>query len=273
MVMRAITRKVGGLGGGLNGLALSAGYTLRILSQALRHAPGVVFSRRGFRSTVGQMYFSGVKAIGVTTIVGAFVGMIMALQLGIELRKWGEPATLGFAVALTICREMGPIMTAIILTAMVGSTIAAEIGTMKVSEEVDALEVMAIDPVRLLVTPRVVAVILMTTALTVLVDLVGLLGGGLVAVARFDVPLPRYFEYARDALEGRDFLGFLPKEVYAGLVKAMVFGALISSVACSQGLRAKGGALGVGRAVRRTVVTSIILILVFAYLMTAFFFA
>jgi phospholipid/cholesterol/gamma-HCH transport system permease protein len=264
---------VAGIGTEVRRTAVSAGYTLRLLARSLLHGPGVFFGRRGFRSVIRQMYFCGVKAIGVTTVVGAFVGMIMALSLGIELRKWGDPATVGFAVAVTICREMGPIMTAIILTAMVGSTIAAELGTMKVSEEVDALEVMAIDPVRLLVTPRVIAVILMTIALTVLVDMVGLLGGGLVALARFDVPLARYFEYARDALEGRDFLGILPKEVYAGLVKAMVFGALISAVACAQGLRARGGALGVGRAVRRTVVTSIMLILIFAYLMTAFFFA
>ncbi|MCU0727940.1 MAG: ABC transporter permease [Planctomycetes bacterium] len=250
-----------------------AGFTVRTLLAALLTVPRGLLSRRRIAAIFAQMYFCGVKAIGVTTVVGVFTGMILALQAGIEFRKVGQAETIGIIVAATVCREMGPIITAIILTAMAGSTIAAEIGTMKVSEEIDALEVMSVDPVEMLVMPRIVGFTLMALALTVLVDIVGILGGGIVAQARLGVPFGRYFDLARQTLEGRDFLGFLPKDVYSGLVKSVVFGVLISSVACAQGLLAHGGALGVGRAVRRTVVASIMLILVVGYLMTAFFYA
>jgi phospholipid/cholesterol/gamma-HCH transport system permease protein len=111
----------------------------------------------------------------------------------------------------------------------------------------------------------------MTFALTILVDMVGVLGGALVSVARLGVSTELYFEWAKRVFGNSDFLGFLPMDVYTGLVKALVFGALIASVACSQGLRAQGGAMGVGRAVRKTVVASVMLTLVFGYLMTALF--
>jgi phospholipid/cholesterol/gamma-HCH transport system permease protein len=253
--------------------ALQAGFTLRVLLGSLLAVPGGLFSRRRVSAIFTQMYFCGVKALGVTTVVGVFMGMILALQAGIEFRKLGQAESVGIIVAASVCREMGPIIAAIILTAMAGSTIAAEIGTMKVSEEIDALEVMSVDPVKMLVMPRIVGFTLMMLALTVLVDFVAILGGGLVARAQLGVPFGRYLDLARQTLEGRDFLGFLPKDVYSGLVKSVVFGVLISSVACAQGLLAHGGALGVGRAVRRTVVASVMLILVTGYLMTAFFYS
>lgn len=249
-----------------------AGYTINVFFQAVAYLFPVLFEKGGFRSVVSQMYFCGVKALGVSTIVALFMGMIVSLQGGIELKKFNQAELIGAAVAVSMCREMGPMITAIILTAMVGSTIAAEIGTMKVSEEIDALEVMAIDPIRLLVTPRVVALTLMTFALTILVNLLGILGGGIVAVAQLDVPFDRYLESAQTMLTNRDLFGLVPKDVYTGLIKSFVFGALISTVACAQGLVARGGPLGVGRAVRRTVVASIMLVLVFGYLMTAFFY-
>ena len=165
-----------------------------------------------------------------------------------------------------------PFITAIILTAMVGSSIAAEIGTMKVSEEIDALEVMSINPVKLLAMPRIVALTAMCFALTILVDMVGILGGAFVAKARLGVPIHRYLDYAKLTLEGRDLFGILPKDVYSGLFKSAVFGTVIATVACAQGFMAHGGALGVGRAVRRTVVASIILVLVIGYFMTSLFY-
>jgi phospholipid/cholesterol/gamma-HCH transport system permease protein len=251
----------------------NTGFTLDILVRSLVIFPRSVLTSRGFTAIVSQMYYCGVKALGVTSVVALFTGMIVALQVGIELKRYGQAETVGFLVAVSMCREMGPMITAIILTAMLGSTIAAEIGTMKVSEEIDALEVMSIDPIRMLVTPRVVAMTLMTFALTVLVDFVGVLGGALVAMARLGVSTRRYFEWAKRVFQNDEFLGFLPMDVYTGLTKALVFGLLISCIACSQGLRAKGGALGVGRAVRKTVVASIMLTLVLGYLMTAFFYS
>jgi phospholipid/cholesterol/gamma-HCH transport system permease protein len=178
----------------------------------------------------------------------------------------------GLAVAAAVCRDMGPFITGIILTAMVGSAIAAEIGTMQVSEEIDALEVMSINPVKMLAAPRIAALTLMCMALTVLVDLVGILGGGLVARAQLGVPLHRYFEFAQIPLRNKDLFGILPKDVYSGLFKSSVYGTIIATVACAQGFRTRGGALGVGRAVRRTVVASIILILISGYFMTSFFY-
>jgi phospholipid/cholesterol/gamma-HCH transport system permease protein len=251
----------------------NTGFALLVLARAAAHVPRMFLSRRGFQATLEQMYYCGVKALSVTSVVALFTGMIVALQVGIELKKYGQAQTVGLLVAISMCREMGPMITAIIVTAMVGSTIAAEIGTMKVSEEIDALEVMSIDPVRMLVVPRLIALTLMTMALTILVDFLGIMGGGLVAVARLQVSFYGYLDWARRVLDDQSFLGLLPKDVYTGLTKSIVFGALIATVACSQGLRARGGALGVGRAVRKTVVVSIMLTLVLGYLMTAFFYA
>ncbi len=263
---------ISGVGHDVSKSVSMAGYTIRVFLQALGYVFPVLLEKGGFRSIVSQMYFCGVKAIGVTSVVALFMGMIVSLQGGIELKRFQQAELIGAAVAVSMCREMGPMITAIILTAMIGSTIAAELGTMKVSEEIDALEVMAIDPVRLLVTPRLVGLTVMTFALTILVDLVGILGGGIVAVAQLDVSFDRYIESAQTILTGRDFLGFAPMDVYTGLVKSLVFGALIASVACAQGLTARGGPLGVGRCVRRTVVASIVLILIFGYEMTALFY-
>jgi phospholipid/cholesterol/gamma-HCH transport system permease protein len=249
-----------------------AGYTILVLNQSLFHCFTCIFKRRAIREIINQMYFCGVKALGVTTIVALFTGMIVALQTGITIKKYGQEETIGLIVAASMCREMGPFITAIILTAMVGSAIAAEIGTMQVSEEIDALEVMSIDPVRMLAMPRIIALTIMCGTLTILVDFVGIMGGGLVAKARLGVPLHRYLNYAQLTLRGRDLFGVLPKDVYAGLFKSLVFGTVIATVACAQGFMARGGALGVGRAVRRTVVASIILILVLGYFMTAFFY-
>jgi phospholipid/cholesterol/gamma-HCH transport system permease protein len=261
------------MGGWVSKGAESAGFTIRVLGLALLYTPGAFVKRRRFREIVTQMYFCGVKALAVTTVVALFTGMILALQGGIELKKFGQADKIGLIVAASMCREMGPMITAIILSAMVGSTIAAELGTMKVSDEIDALEVMSINPVRMLVTPRLIGLMLMTFVLTVLVNLLGVLGGGLVAAARLGVPFGKYMDYAQLAIEGRDFLGVFPKDVYTGLVKSLVFGGTIAAVACAQGLMAKGGALGVGRAVRRTVVASIMMILIFGYILTAFFYA
>ncbi len=168
---------------------------------------------------------------------------------------------------------MGPFITGIILTATAGSACAAEIGTMRVSEEVDALEMMGIDPVRYLVAPRVVALGFMCFALTILTDCFGTLGGALVAKTQLYVSYEVYFDGARKTLANDMVFGFLSKHVYTGLVKAYVFGILIGVVGCAQGLRATGGALGVGRAVRRAVVASVVLILVLGYYMSWFFYA
>lgn len=249
-----------------------AGYTLEVLWKSGRRMFKPKHPAREFRAMVLQMHDHGVKAIPVVTLVAVFTGMIVSLQAGVEIKSFGQESLVGRIVAASMFREMGPLITAIILTATAGSACAAEIGTMKVHEEVDALEMMAIDPIRYLVLPRVAALGLMCFALTVLTDCFGTLGGAFVARAQLGVSFETYFDGARRTLEIDQVLGFLPKHVYSGLVKAFVFGVLIGAVGCAQGLRATGGALGVGAAVRRAVVVSIVLVLVLGYYMTWFFY-
>ena len=261
-----------GLGGAGVDTVLGAGHALGILWLSLRRMVNPRHAGREFRAVVIQMHDHGVKAIPVVALVAVFTGMIVSLQAGVEIKGFGQEHLVGRIVAASMFREMGPLITAIILTATAGSACAAEIGTMRVSEEVDALEMMAIDPVRFLVVPRGAALGLMCFALTILTDCFGTLGGAVVARSQLGVSYEVYFEGARRTLESEHVLGFLSKHVYSGLVKAFVFGVLIGVVGCAQGLRATGGALGVGRAVRRAVVASIVLVLVLGYYMTWFFY-
>jgi phospholipid/cholesterol/gamma-HCH transport system permease protein len=155
-------------------------------------------------------------------------------------------------------------MTGLILAASVGSGMAAEIGTMKVSEEIDALEVMAIEPARYLVLPRLLAMAIMTPILTVYTNLVGILGGAVIANSQYGVSFERF------ATEVTVYL--TRKDIFTGLLKAVVFGMVIASVGCAQGLQARGGAIGVGQATRRAVVVSYLLIIVLGYYITFLFF-
>jgi len=264
-LIRAMVERVGAVG---LGMVQGSGYALGLLGKVLRRAFKPRHPLREFRAVVNQMYDHGVKAIPVVILVAVFTGMIVSLQTGIELRGMGSEGLIGRIVAASMFREMGPFITAIILTATAGSACAAEIGTMRVSEEIDALEMMSIDPVRFLVLPRVAALGIMCVALTLMTDCFGTLGGAAIAKTQLGVSYPEFWEGARGALEGEYLLGFLAKDLYTGLLKAFVFGVLIGVVGCSQGLRASGGALGVGRAVRRAVVASIVLVLILGYYMT-----
>lgn len=240
-----------------------AGYTLLILVRAF----GFMLRKPRLRITARIAYDFGLKSLPVVCIVALFSGMIICLQTGIEIAKYGEEELLGYLVAQTFAREFGPFMTCIILVGAVVSAYAAEIGTMKVSEETDALEVMSIDPVGYLAAPRILALAIMSFFLTLCADLIGILGGALVANQQLGLPLRIFFDRALESLEGRQWFG-LPRDLYAGLVKAGIIGFVIAGVGCAQGLRAMGGALGVGRAVRRAVITSIVLILMLSYIMS-----
>jgi phospholipid/cholesterol/gamma-HCH transport system permease protein len=198
--------------------------------------------------------------------------MVVSLQTGLELSRIGQQDQIGTLVALSMAREMGPFITATIVAAAVGSALSAELGTMAVSEELAALEVLSIDRVSYLVMPRVVALAILCPTLTVICDTVGIIGGGFVARSQLGVGLTLYYDTAIDALqEPSRFLG-LPKDVYAGLFKSFVFGILISVISCSAGILAKGGALGVGNATRSAVRDSIIFVIILNYFMTWFFY-
>lgn len=249
-----------------------AGYMLVLLAQASGGLLRLRQPGRTFKRFTEQLYTQTVKSLVVVGVVGVFTGMVLALQIGEELRRFNQEEILGKVVAATLAREMGPFITGIILAATVGGAIAAELGTMRVSDEIDALELMNIDPVRFLVTPRIAAATLTAIVLTAFVDCIGVIGGAVVANSHFGVRYEDYFAAARETLSSATLLGFLPKDIYTGLIKACVFGVLIGALACGSGLTAKGGALGVGKAVRTAVVASIVIILVVGYVLTWIFF-
>jgi phospholipid/cholesterol/gamma-HCH transport system permease protein len=223
-----------------------------------------MFVRRARREIVHQMFVGGIKTLGVITVVASFTGMILALQTGIELRKFNQEVFIGTAVMATMLREMGPFMTGLILAACVGSAIAAQLGTMVVSEEIDALEVMSIDPVRFLVMPRLVAVGIMTPLLSFYTCVMGVLGGGVVGMTQLGVSWDAYIDNAMRYAELMD--------LHVGMFKAFVFGLVVAMVACHEGLSTSQGAVGVGLATRRTVISTFLLILVLGYYLTRLFY-
>ncbi len=234
-----------------------AGYSIGLLLRSLallRLAP------RKWTEIVHQTYKATFGSMPIIVLTALFAGMILALQTGIELRRYNQESIIGAIVAASMCREMGPVFTALPLAGLIGSAYAAELGTMKVSEEIDALEVMSIDPVYYLVMPRIVALSIGCVIMTIFADLIGILGGGLVARAILHVDFDIYMKSARDITKIKD--------VYGGLLKAFVFGLTIATVSCGQGLRAENGAAGVGQVTLRAVIVSFILILMFDYFMT-----
>lgn len=234
-----------------------------LLASALASAR-FVFGKRARREVVVQMFLYGIKSLGVITIVAVFTGMILALQTGIELRRFNQEVNIGTAVMISMLREMGPFMTGLILAACVGSAIAAQLGTMVVSEEIAALEIMSIDPVRFLVMPRLVAMSIMTPLLAFYACIMGVLGGGIVGVTQLGVPWVAYIENATRFAEVKD--------LYVGILKAFIFGILITIIACHEGFATTQGAVGVGLSTRKAVISSFLFILIFGYFITRFFY-
>jgi len=218
------------------------------------------FDKRGRREVLSQMFTSGIKSLGVITVVAVFTGMILALQTGIELRRFNQEVNIGTAVMISMLREMGPFMTGLILAACVGSAIAAQLGTMVVSEEIAALEIMSIDPVRFLVTPRLIAMCIMTPMLSFYTCVMGLIGGGIVGATQLGVSWTAYMDNATKYA--------VVKDLNVGLFKALLFGIIITTVACHEGFSTSQGAVGVGLATRKSVIVSFLLILIAGYFVT-----
>ncbi len=222
------------------------------------------FGKRSRHETVTQLFVTGVKSLAVITVVALFTGMILALQTGLELQRWGQEEFIGSAVAVSIIREMGPFMTALIIAASVGSAIAAQLGTMTVSEEIAALEVMSINPNRFLVMPRLVALAVMMPILTVYTNILGIMGGAVVGATQLGVSFSAYMDNATQFATNKD--------LFVGLFKAFVFGIIITTVSCHQGFMTTEGAVGVGKATRRSVVISFLIILIVGYMITRLFY-
>lgn len=241
------------------------GFRVELFLQTLMRLGSILARRR----LIAEMMISlGLQMTHVVLFVGLFMGMIVALQTGIELSRIGQQDQIGVIVAISMAREMGPFITATILAATSGSSMAAELGTMSVSDELAALETMSIDRYKLLILPRVVALGVMCPVLTVFCDAIGILGGGLVASTQLNVGWDLYSETAIDALRPVSGWLDLPYDVYSGLLKAFVFGIIIAVISCSEGVRARGGALGVGLATRSAVRDSIIFVIIANYMIS-----
>ncbi|HAR98043.1 MAG TPA: ABC transporter permease [Syntrophus sp. (in: bacteria)] len=216
------------------------------------------------RNIFKQMEFVGVKSIFVVVLTGTFTGMVMALQGYHGFRMFGAEALVGSTVALGMTRELGPVLTALMVTARAGSAMAAELGTMRVTEQIDALSVMAANPVKHLIVPRVLAGVFMVPLLTVVSDFCGIVGGYFVGVHLLDINSGIFIKNITKLVD----LG----DIYNGLVKAACFGLILSLIGCYKGFNARGGAEGVGRATTEAVVLAAITILISDYFLTAIMF-
>jgi len=200
-----------------------------------------------------QMIRFGIRAIPIVGLVNLFVGMIVAVSMSEMLISLNAVSRTAQIVSVAVTRELAPLMTGLVMAGFAGAAIAAEIATMNVNEEILALEAGALNPIRFLVLPRIVGVMVMMMCLTLVADVLGMFGGYVVGVYMLDIPPLNYIQINNDSVQWTD----VPK----GLVKAASFGLIITVVACSQGLKANGGALGVGRATTTAVVNSIIIII------------
>lgn len=243
------------------GLVIDAGHAVLLWVRAMASL-GNVFRR--IRPLLRQTYIAGVQSLPVAMLVGVFTGMILAFQTGLTLKTYHLERFLGTLVLVSMCKELGPFMTAFILSGRVGSAMAAELGTMSVSEEIDALHVMSIDPVKYLVLPRFLALTLFAPIITIYANILGVVGGAIVAKYQIGVEYAVYFDNLFDTLEQSDL-----DLLFGGLIKSMVFGATIALTSCSLGLRTTHGAEGVGEAARKSVVYNFLLILVLNYVMSS----
>lgn len=212
-----------------------------------------------------QMDELGVKSVAITGITALFTGMVLALQTAYSLEAFGGKMFVGRVVSLSLVRELGPVLTALMVGGRVGSGITAEIGSMTVTEQVDALRAMAISPTRRLVVPRVVAVVLMMPVLTAIADVLGILGGLAIAVLELRMTFQDYFTSILQQLAISD--------ISSGLAKTFFFGFEIAAIGCYNGLQVEGGAAAVGRATTRTVVLASICILISDFFLTKLFLA
>jgi phospholipid/cholesterol/gamma-HCH transport system permease protein len=237
-------------------------------------ADTVVWCLRGFflpsvklgrPALAAQMVRVGVRSTGIVMLVQVFIGSILALQLAPTMESYGQIQKIADVVAIAVVRELGPLITAIVLSGFAGASIAAEIGAMVESEEIKALRAHAINPIRFLIVPRFLATVIMIVGLAVIADVVGVMGGFATSWAALGIAPSVYIDATQNALVTKDFI--------TGLVKAAVFGLLIAMIACQEGLNVKGGAVGVGNATTATVVKSIVAIIGMDAVFTAIFYA
>lgn len=215
----------------------------------------------GFSLLVKQINSIGFQSLSVVGLVAWFTGAVLAVQLEYTLSKFGATASTSSAISLSLIRELGPVLTALMVNGRAGSAMTAELGIMKITEQVDALRSMAVDPIRYLMVPRVIAGIISVPLLTAIFDIVGILGGYVIGVYTLGLSSGTFISQMQYSVEGVD--------VYSGLIKSIFFGLCISWIACYKGWTCGFGAVGVNKATTSSVVTSSVVILVLDYFLTS----
>lgn len=216
------------------------------------------------RNTLAQMSSVGPASLGISLITASFVGMVFTIQVAREFIYFGATTAVGGVLAISLTRELTPVLTAVVLAGRVCSAFAAEIGTMRVTEQIDALYILKTDPIDYLVTPRVIACCLMLPILTILSLITGMLGGLFIAESIYDIPFSVFLNSVQNFLKSWD--------IVSCMLKALVFGALIAIIGCSWGLTTTGGAKGVGQSTTTAVVTSLIAIFITNFILSWFMF-
>jgi len=216
------------------------------------------------KSIFEQMVFVGVKSILIVFFVGLFTGIVIAMQSAYQLAKLGGAIYVAAMVSVSMVRELGPVLTSLVVAGRVGAAITAELGTMKVSEQIEALDTLALNPIRFLVVPRFLALLLMLPCLVLFSDIMGIFGGYLVGVYNLGLNSHRYIDVSFDFMAWKD--------IWTGLIKSVTFATIISMVGCYMGLNTRGGAEGVGKATTVSVVASFVLIILFDCILTGLFY-
>jgi len=211
--------------------------------------------------TLSRISFIGVRSMSIILLTGAFTGMVLGLQIYYTLRKFGSEGVLGSVVALSMIRELGPVLAALMVTARAGSAMTAEIGIMRITEQIDALDTMAINPLQYLIAPKFVAGLIAVPLLVAVFDVVGIYGGYLVGVSLLGANAGSYWSSIESAVEWKD--------VYGGIVKSISFGLIVSWVCCYKGYFTRMSAEGLGTATTEAVVLSSVVILVWDYFLTS----
>lgn len=209
---------------------------------------------RTWRLLLPQMWEVGVKSVPVIAITGAFIGMVMAIESYNQFRALGQEERMGSIINLSVVKQIGPVLAAVMLAGRIGCALTAELGTMNVTEQLDALRVMGADPIRYLVVPRLLACLFLTPILTIYSDMLGVLGGYFVAVKALGVPASPYWMFSEQAIDNW--------QIFEGVVKSFFFGGAIGLISCYKGFTCGAGASGVGRACTESFVTSFVVIMI-----------
>lgn len=265
---RPVTAAIEMIGGLVSAPLEFVGGLVWLLKDLLLWILRSMFSRRvrfGKSAFVSQMVRVGVRSVSIVLLVSSSIGLILALQTAPSLAQFGQVDKVANLVGVAVFRELGPLIAAIVLTGFAGASIAAEIGTMVVGEEIEALESMGLNPVRFLVVPRVLASAISLVLLAVIADLAAVFAGGFIGVTQLGIPFEVYKNNTIDQLTSIDFL--------TGLFKAGIFGTILGLIACRNGLKVSGGAAGVGKATTDTVVQTVVTVIFADLFFTALFYA